>query len=467
MSLLSQTKRFIWRLSADNHQTPSPQDKLVVGVSGGADSIALLTILTKIYRADQLVVAHLYHGLRETADIDLTHVQTTAAALNLPFYSKKVDIAQNAKTTKQTIEEAGRNARYTFFAEIAKEVGATFIAVGHHADDQAETVLFNLMRGAGLKGIGGMLPMRKQGDLTIFRPLLFAKKAELLAYCDKHEHAYITDETNVDTTYTRNRIRQDLVPSLEGYNPHLVDHLTNLATVAQADEALLNDVASEKFTELVDKGNGFSRFPLYAWRSLSVGLQRRVLRLAVSELLPDGTELSFATLEAARAVAQLGNVGAAATLPAGLVLRVGYDGFVVGGITADIPSDFPQLLSDEIIPLPIGEPVALDNGYWITAKYTQTFTPSEDTYTVTIATTAPLFLRSRTDGERMQPFGMDGKSTPIKKIMINQKMPATARAQWPIVATASHPIWIIGHTLDHRARVKNKSERYLRLVCHR
>jgi tRNA(Ile)-lysidine synthase len=198
--------------------------RLVVAVSGGPDSLALLHLLSRreLHPAANLVVGHLNHQLRPSAAADATFVAETAAAWGLECHTESVDVAGLARRDGLSLEEAGRGARYQFLARLAHAVGAAHVAAGHNADDQAETVLMHFLRGAGLSGLRGMRPAGPlPGDpaITLLRPFLTTGRAEIEAYCQEHGLAPLTDASNTDTTYFRNRLRHELLPYLAGYNP--------------------------------------------------------------------------------------------------------------------------------------------------------------------------------------------------------------------------------------------------------
>ena len=206
---------------------------VVVGVSGGADSVALLAVLRELSarpdRAYRLTAAHLHHGLRDSADADAAFVTERAEAWRVPCVSERRDVAALARRDGLGIEEAARNARYAFLSEVAAGCGATAVAVGHHADDQAETVLYRLVRGAHLRGLAGMPAERPLGGggLRLVRPLLEARREQIEAFCRRGDLPWRTDETNAQTHYRRNFVRHELLPLLR-------ERLN-----ARADEALL------------------------------------------------------------------------------------------------------------------------------------------------------------------------------------------------------------------------------------
>ena len=220
-----------------------PGDRVLVGVSGGADSVALLHILYRlsVSRDLDIGVAHLNHALRgKAADRDAAFVQTLARQLDLPCFSARQDVGLQRQKQGGSLEEAGRRARYRFYAQTAKTQGFTKIALGHHADDNAELVLMNMLRGTGPEGIAGIPPAREPG---IIRPLIHARRREIMAYIKDNDLAYVVDASNQDPRFFRNRVRNELIPALsEAYNPRLTEALVRTASISRTEEEWLEQL---------------------------------------------------------------------------------------------------------------------------------------------------------------------------------------------------------------------------------
>ena len=209
---------------------------LVVGVSGGPDSLALLHILQQ-QGSELLIVAHLDHGLRADSKTDAADLAELVGSWGLPFHGRRVDVAALAESRGWSVEEAGRNARYLFLAEVARLAHTDQIAVGHNADDQAETILLHLLRGSGLGGLRGMSPAGSvpgAPEMTLLRPLLTITRAEIEAYCARHGLQPALDHSNLDTTYLRNRLRHELLPQLASHNLQIARHLRQMGLIAGA-----------------------------------------------------------------------------------------------------------------------------------------------------------------------------------------------------------------------------------------
>ncbi len=236
----------------DAHALLAPKQTVVVGVSGGLDSVALLTMLAAIARQPDrdhpLIVAHLNHAIREDADADQSFVTALAESLNLPVRTEHVDVASRAANTGESVETAARAARYEFLRNVAQDVGATSVAVAHHHDDDVETVLHRLLRGTHLRGLAGM-PMGRpllETDIQLIRPMLELRRADIEAFAARHQLEWCEDHTNRDTQYTRNAIRHDLLPLLrERFNPRVDEALSRLSASATDVERFIASIGTD------------------------------------------------------------------------------------------------------------------------------------------------------------------------------------------------------------------------------
>ncbi len=462
-----------------------PDSILVVGVSGGADSLALLHLLHSIYGAERLVVAHLDHSLRPLSSQDARFVEQTAVSWNIPSVIEKRNVASWASDHQMSIEEAGRTLRYRFFARVARQVGAIAIAVAHHADDQAETVLMHLLRGSGLAGLQGMQmvrPLPWADELMLIRPFLSVSRATIEAYCKTHELTPVVDESNEDISFFRNRIRHQLLPLLSSYSPRIKKHLHDLAEIVAADYALLQTVLEETWTQiLLDESDSWRRLDLKKWLSLPLSLKRGTLRYAVAQIRPLQQNIGFRSIDLARLLIEKGHSGAEAMLPGGLFLQVGAQTLTIADDLLRVPVDLPQLPENPPIPreLPIPGELELEDGWWLTAVQLETVDLSaieqnEDVWQAFVAIDEDVLLvRGRQAGERYQPLGMAGHSAKLRDVMINRKIPAAVRDRWPIVALPDQLVWFVGHQIDERVCVTAPSAssgqavapRVVHLIC--
>jgi tRNA(Ile)-lysidine synthetase-like protein len=348
-----------------------PQDSLVlVAVSGGADSLALLHLLRQ-HQATfgcRLHVATLDHGLRgEAGAADARFVMETAQTWDLEATAGQVDVLALAAESRLGTEAAARLARYQFLAEVARKVGAGRIALAHHADDQAETVLMHLLRGTGIEGLAAMTyqsPHPTDPDLLLLRPLLGLTRAAIEAYCVEHELMPRHDVSNEDTAYTRNRLRHEVLPYLETLYPQVKRSLVQLADVAALEDELVRTMFEKRILPHVTRTDVRVRLARSVFNDEHRALQRRFVRWAAAQLgLAD--DLAYAHIVAAVQVMLRGEVGAVALLPGGLQARLDYEAVVVERV--DAPVEAPEkvflLTVDQEIPVHIPGITPLGGGW--------------------------------------------------------------------------------------------------------
>jgi len=480
-----------------------PGETVVVGVSGGPDSLCLLHLLGRLGAGLELRlhVAHLHHGLRGAdADADARFVAGLAASWGLPCTVGQADVAALAAQAGLSLEEAARQARYRFLAEVARAVGATTIAVGHNADDQAETVLMHFLRGSGIAGLRGMLPRAPLGEyrlgrpgdgeteeqgssaaseLWLVRPLLDTPRSAIEAYCAAYGLRPRFDRSNEDTTLYRNRLRHELLPILQTYNPQIREVLAHTAAVLAGDYELLRadlDAAWDHVilsTSMPRDGTQAARepcavmlsgevlFDLAAWRALPLGLQRATIRQAIHRLRRTLRNINWEHVEAAVWLAREGTTGQKATLAAGLELQIGYSTLRIAAEGAPWAAAVPQIASPLILHAP--GTTELPGGWQVVVQRLQkeelpaTFASGADPWVAWLDAERvgpELILRPRQPGDRFQPQGLGGHSTRLTGFMINAKVPKDARAGWPLLIGDFGIAWVCGLRLDARAVVR-------------
>lgn len=228
-------------------------DTIIIGVSGGPDSMCLLDILycLKNTLSINIAVAHINHMIREEADSETEYVKNYCKEKDIPCYIKKVDVINLAKEQKLGTEEMGRKIRYDFFEEVAKKLGANKIATAHNANDNAETVLMNLMRGSGISGLKGIEIKRKSQDVTYIRPIKECERSEIEEYCRENKLNPQIDKSNFENIYTRNKIRNELIPYLQKeFNPNIIQTLNRLSSIAQQNEEYFAQIVQTQYETL-------------------------------------------------------------------------------------------------------------------------------------------------------------------------------------------------------------------------
>lgn len=295
-------------------------ERVVVGVSGGPDSTALLSALAAL--RDELHVdlhaAHLNHALRADARLDAEAASRLATQLGCAFHETTVDVGASAARERRSIEDAGREARYRFFAEVAARIQGTAVATGHTLDDQAETVLMRLLRGSGPRGLAGIPPVRPQGALKVIRPLSDTPRPEIAAYLARRGLDAREDASNRDLAMLRNRVRLVLLPILEGYNPDVRRALARLANVMRDEADALDSLSAPQIDAVLHGTSTSVRIAPEVFEQLPIALQRRALREAVRRVRGNGPPIAFVHIEEARRGLRSARPGTAWEAPGGV-----------------------------------------------------------------------------------------------------------------------------------------------------
>jgi len=442
-------------------------------------------------------VAHLHHGARGAeANGDAEFVASLAATWGLPATVERQDVPALARAHGLAFEEAARRMRYAFLARVAEKADAHKIAVGHNADDQAETVLMHLLRGAGPSGLRGMLPLapladyrllqpflqqqpaantqRPASSISVIRPLLEVPRSEIERYCADQGLAPRFDRSNLDTTHFRNRLRHELLPLLEGYNPNVRARLCHTAAVVAADYELLTQLREQAWSSVVqEEREAAIRFDRAAWQALPVALQRATLRQAAYRLRRSLRDIEFVHVEHARQVGLRGDTGAQATLPMGLALTVGYDTLTIGDAgDAGPPPDEPLLWSTEPLPVQVPGATLLPRSEWALQAEVQDewdahqIAANPDPWTAHFdleALSDPLVLRARRRGDRFRPQGMAGHRAKLSAFLINLKVPRAWRDHVPLLAAGDEVVWVCGQRIGEGVAVGPETRRVARL----
>ncbi len=430
---------------------------ILIGVSGGADSLALLHGLNRLgYR---LVVAHLDHALRAESADDAEFVRQMAESLGLPFSSQRVDVHELAEREHLSLEEAARTVRYQFLFSKARDVGAQAVAVAHHADDQVETVLMHLLRGAALSGLSGMayravMPVW-DAEIPLVRPLLDLWREDIETYIAEIGWRAREDLTNRDTTYFRNRLRHELIPELESYNPRFKEVLWRMANVLGEEDRYLTRLADQAWDKcLIDQTDDRVELNHDAFLSLEKPQQRRLLRKAVGLLRPDLRDMGFEVVERGLAFIETPSESGEIDLVSRLNLVVVEDRLVVKTWQAERPEFSQPLLpfQDFVAELIPGKPLLLKHGWQLLVSSSEAAPvdalrraeklPENEVWLDADKVSMPLVVRNRESGERWAPLGLEGHSQKLSDFFINEKVPAYLRDRWPLVCDQNQVIWI-------------------------
>ncbi len=446
--------------------------KLVLGFSGGPDSLALLHGLHAI--GQPLIAAHLDHGLRPESAAEAKQAGQMAASFDVPFFSERGDVKPYAKEKGLSIEEAARELRYRFLFRAAAKNGAQAVAVAHNADDQVETVLMHLLRGAGPAGLRGMaprlLPNPWSMEIALVRPLLGTWRREILEYCTAHGLEPVLDPSNQDTTFFRNRLRHGLVPQLESQAPGFKRRLTQSAELLAADYEVLASVAEQAWDRcLAAGGEGYLHFDRPAFLAEPLALQRTLLRRALAELRPLQRDLDFSGVQRALELIKDANKTTPADWLAGLFVLVEGNDAWIADWAATLPARWPQA-PERAIHLEVPLELVLNSGWQLLGRERHSRGLDDweqaDPFQARLDLDKigeELILRRPKRGDRFQPLGLERGSLKLSDFFTNEKLPRRARAGWPLVCRGEEIVWVPGYRLAHPYRLRTDSKRVLHL----
>lgn len=456
------------------------KNRLLIGVSGGPDSLSLLYLLRQT--GYPTIAMHVNHGLRPEADAEAQGVERFAASLGIEFISSKVDVRSYSRQQSVSIEEAARILRYQALFEAAKQHRVRAVVVGHTADDQVETILMHLLRGTGLSGLRGMefhmLPNPWSKKIPLLRPFLSTWRAEIEQYALANGLQPTLDKSNLDLTYFRNRIRHELLPFLEKYNPSIRMSLWRMGESLKDDYATLQHLVDLAWgSTLVKQGKGYIEFRTAVLLQLPRSVQRLLLRQAIAYHLPDLKDVSFDCIERGLMLLTGDIPGKQTDLIAGLRMQKEADRFLLFTDAADLAvGDYPIITPGEKIALTIPSTLELANGWQLETEEIKDFDDIQlrsqanpDPYQAWLDASkvvGPLSARARQPGDYIRSLGLDGHATKISDLMINLKLPKRARATWPLICSGEEILWVPGYRLSHLVRIRPETSKaiHLRLI---
>ncbi len=442
-------------------------EALLVGVSGGPDSVCLLHILHQLREALRvsLHVAHLDHRLRGAdSAADAVYVSRLAQRLGIAATVEQSDVKAYRKERRLSLEQAAREVRYDFFCEVAESVGAKRIALGHTQDDQVETILMHLVRGTGLAGLRGMQPIsawqkRHGGALLVVRPLLEVARAQTEEYCRAHNLEPRSDFSNFSPSFLRNRLRHELIPLLRSYNKNISAALLRTARAAADDLSFLEAQVSQVWQQVVTEQPNGLLLNTEALLSLHPSLRRHLLRRALAVLLGDLADIESIHIE--KMMEALSKpAGKRLSLPRGLLFHVGYNTCLVTKGAYDI-CPFPALEGEHKLQVP-GD--TMIPGWRVRANIVSLGEKAEGFRACLDLDEAgtDLVVRSRRAGDRFQPLGMTEPKR-LQDFMVDAKIPRSWRDRVPLVCSPQGILWVVGWRIAERVRVKDSTRRGLLL----
>jgi tRNA(Ile)-lysidine synthase len=444
-------------------------DGVVVAVSGGPDSMALLHVMLQLANTMRLrlVVAHMNHMFRGAeSEEEAKYVERYSAEAGIPSEVVHCDITAIVEREGGNPHAVAREQRYQFLLQVARQYDCRRIALAHHADDQAETVLMRLLRGTGPSGLAGIPLRRMEQNVELIRPFLRIYKQTLVAYCERHRLEYRTDSSNQERKYFRNRVRLDALPFLRQYNPQLSEALVRLSEMMQSEDEFLEKEAGGVLA-LWSHSNGLYEIPRKEYVYLHPALQRRCLKL-ILKYVSQGAEVDYRVLEDVRkAVLQESTPSLRVNLPGCTMVRE-YDkvSFIPAALDfhqAGLPHELewtpdPEQASGT---LNLGPGLIMEWG-WKAPDLSLAVSDSRiEVWFDTDRIRFPLRFRPRKAGDRIRPFGLNG-SKKVKDMYVDDKIPPTLRLRLPILEDAEGTIlWIPGVRRSDNSLVNEMTTRVL------
>ena len=439
---------------------------VLVGVSGGADSVALLCALMELAEALDLriSVAHLNHGIRPEAEDDALFVKALCRELGAFYQQEEVDVPAAAKASGASLEMAAREARYAFFARVAAERGADVVATAHTRDDQAETVLLKLCRGAGTAGLRGIARQTRIENVRVIRPLLDFSREDVERFLNDRGQRWREDATNDDTQFRRNFVRHEVLPLLErGLNPRVKEALARTAELIGDEETLLATLTKQALERAHDETDALQ---VAALSTMEPALRRRVLQAWLIRVGIPKANVTFDVIERLDAATQFTDGSQTIDLASGQSVRREYDLLRVVDVAADITA-IPE--TELTVP---GETLIPSAGLRITASLTEGFerTPAGPlgqfpckAWIRWDADVPPvLHVRAWRPGDRIHPVGLEG-SCKLQDLFVDAKVPRCDRTRIPVVTSGDEVVWLPGHRIAQNWAISRQKQRSLLL----
>jgi tRNA(Ile)-lysidine synthase len=450
--------------------------KVLVAVSGGPDSVCLLHCLSRL-RSELgigLYVAHLNHGLRgQESEGDADYVAGLAHSLDIPAVIETGEVKTYQVQQRLSLEEAAREVRYRFLAQTAERIGAASAAVGHTLNDQVETILLHVIRGTGTLGLRGLQPRQtlhfSGHSLDVVRPLLEINRHETEEYCRRFDLKPRLDSSNLSLAPLRNRVRRELLPLLQSYNPAIFASLLRIRRIVQDETAFLHEESAEAWQKIISKQNKSLIFDKKLLQGLAPALQRQLFRRAIYELLGSLKDIETRHIEELLEMVKK-PPGSQIDLPEGLVFIVEYDRFLLGFNPQDLVP-LPALQGTHEIKVPgetlipgwrieasLKAPASLPGATESKNNLAGMFSSEFDSDLVG----DNLIVRARQRGDRFQPLGMEGTKK-LGEFMLDAGIPRLWRERIPIFCTPRQIIWVAGWRMDERVRVTSTTRQVLGL----
>jgi tRNA(Ile)-lysidine synthase len=468
------------RRTIEKYNMLDAEDRVGVAVSGGPDSIALLHVMRNIAAEFRLslVIIHVNHGLRgDESEKEEQFVRTLGDSMKLPVAVRKISIPAIRKREQGSVENISRRERYRYFEEMTERYNLDKIALGHNQDDQAETVIMKFLRGSGLGGLRGILPVR---DGMYVRPLIGVSRGEILAFLREEGVQYMNDSSNVDDIYVRNRIRNRLIPGLkEQYNPRLTENIARMADIIRLENDFIEQYVDDALLKLniIYEGNQIG-ITIPDFKLLHPVLRLRIIKRLLQNRTSSKMKISYVHIKAVIDLIEGPRSNSLLNLPLGITVRREYDNLTIlkdkdsslltdqhGKIKKtrkDDKWDINDYYYDILIPGTVQiKEAGLTINFSCTGIEQVDFNAENTVFMDYDSLTYPLILRNMRTGDRMQPLGLGGTKK-IKSIFIDKKIPRSKRGTIPLLVDQNSVLWIPGIQLSDRARVTDSTKTVLK-----
>lgn len=444
------------------YQMIQPGDRVLAGVSGGADSVCLLLVLLEYQKKVnfEIKVVHVEHGIRGEASLqDAEYVKNLCGQFGISYECVSRDIPAMAREQKLSTEEAGRIARYQIFEQIRESWGANKIAVAHNQNDQAETILWNLVRGSGLDGAAGIRPVRDH----IIRPLLECSRMEIEDYLKKRNITWREDATNQELDYTRNVIRNVLLPQMqENLNSGSIQHLAAFGTEMQKNQEFLQKLADRACEKEVILRPGYVKIHLEAFEREDEFLQERILRHCLKEAGCGLKDMQRTHIESIRSLAEKQS-GREIALPGGWRARREFRDLIL----EQHADEAKEEKNEEQFALQIpGETVTPWGTFQVRIFLNENQAIPQKKYTKWLSydkITTGICLRTRRAGDFLTINSQGGRKK-LKSYLMEEKIPVGERDQIPLLSMGSEVLWIVGHRISEGYKIEKDTKEILEIT---
>lgn len=436
-------------------------DKVVIGVSGGHDSMALLYVLKSLKSEFnfEIIIAHINHGVRgKEADNDEEYVEKIAKSLDIPFYSFKANMDEYAKIHKLTSEEAGREIRYEFFRNILKKERANKIAVAHNKDDQAETLLMRFMRGTGVDGLRGMEFKTRE----VIRPILNINRSEIEEYCMELEITPRLDKTNLMPIYGRNKVRLELIPFIKNtFNNGIINTLFRTSEIMKTDSDFLNEYTEEKFKDSIKESRKIRLvLDIEKVKSLHIAIKTRVIRRSIEEINSNLKGIERKHIIDIIQLIDIGKTGKKINIINNIIVKISYDDliFEINDKTTDISFNYKLDLDNTLDIYELGSKIKarIYSKKNMEIDFNNKLVKCFDYDNIK----SGIYVRNRKNGDKFIPLGMNG-SKKLKDFFIDEKISKEEREKIPLVLDGDEIIWVVGYRISEKYKVGSSTKNVL------